>query len=72
MHVCVVAQPPFYCRDQKALFDKIRRGKLEFPPTLSHNARSLLGGVRCEDIRVVPTTDGGRRVCRAVCRVLCV
>lgn len=41
--------PPFYCRDHKALFDKIRRGRLEFPAYLSAEARDLLNGLLTRD-----------------------
>lgn len=34
--------PPFYCRDRNQLFEKIRKGVLEFPDTLSDNARDIL------------------------------
>lgn len=42
-------QPPFYCRDHKALFDKIRRGRLEYPEHLSADAKSLLSGLLTRD-----------------------
>jgi len=41
--------PPFYCRDREKLFDKIRRGTLEYPKYLSPRAQQLLRGLLTKD-----------------------
>jgi hypothetical protein len=41
--------PPFYCRDRNLLFEKIRKGVLEFPDYLSDNARDMLGRLLTRD-----------------------
>mmetsp|Transcript_92307 Transcript_92307/g.138177 ORF Transcript_92307/g.138177 Transcript_92307/m.138177 type:complete len:437 (+) Transcript_92307:45-1355(+) len=37
--------PPFYCQDRERLFEKIRRSDLNYPASLSANAKSLLRGL---------------------------
>jgi RAC serine/threonine-protein kinase len=41
--------PPFYCRDREKLFEKIRRGHLEYPRSLSARAQTLLRGLLTKD-----------------------
>jgi len=41
--------PPFYCRDREKLFEKIRRGHLDYPRSLSSRAQSLLRGLLTKD-----------------------
>jgi len=41
--------PPFYCRDREKLFEKIRRGHLDYPRTLSARAQALLRGLLTKD-----------------------
>ncbi len=43
--------PPFYCRDREKLFEKIRRGHLEYPRSLSHRSTELLRGLLTKDPR---------------------
>jgi len=41
--------PPFYCRDREKLFEKIRRGTLEYPKYLSSRAQQVLRGLLTKD-----------------------
>mmetsp|Transcript_177 Transcript_177/g.328 ORF Transcript_177/g.328 Transcript_177/m.328 type:complete len:674 (+) Transcript_177:146-2167(+) len=41
--------PPFYCRDRERLFEKIRRGHLEYPRSLSARSQTLLMGLLTKD-----------------------
>lgn len=41
--------PPFYCRDREKLFEKIRRGTLEYPKYLSARAQQMLRGLLTKD-----------------------
>lgn len=41
--------PPFYCRDREKLFEKIRRGHLDYPRSLSARSQSLLMGLLTKD-----------------------
>lgn len=41
--------PPFYCRDREKLFEKIRRGTLDYPDYLSPRAKQLLRGLLTKD-----------------------
>jgi len=41
--------PPFYCRDREKLFEKIRKGHLEYPRCLSAKAQALLRGLLTKD-----------------------
>ncbi|GFH54727.1 hypothetical protein CTEN210_11203 [Chaetoceros tenuissimus] len=41
--------PPFYCRDREKLFEKIRRGHLEYPRSLSARSQTLLRGLLTKD-----------------------
>ncbi len=41
--------PPFYCRDREKLFEKIRRGTLEYPKYLSPRAQQILRGLLTKD-----------------------
>ena len=43
--------PPFYCRDREKLFEKIRRGTLEYPRYLSPKATQILKGLLTKDPR---------------------
>lgn len=43
--------PPFYCRDREKLFEKIRRGHLEYPRSLSSRSTLLLRGLLTKDPR---------------------
>lgn len=43
--------PPFYCRDREKLFEKIRKGHLDYPRSLSSRAVSLLRGLLTKDPR---------------------
>lgn len=43
--------PPFYCRDREMLFEKIRKGHLEYPRSLSARAQALLRGLLTKDPR---------------------
>ena len=43
--------PPFYCRDREKLFEKIRKGHLEYPRSLSARAQALLRGLLMKDPR---------------------
>lgn len=41
--------PPFYNRDRDKLFEKIRKGTLEYPKYLSHRAQQILKGLLTKD-----------------------
>jgi len=41
--------PPFYSRDREKLFEKIRRGTLDYPKYLSHSAHQILKGLLTKD-----------------------
>ena len=41
--------PPFYCQDRERLFEKIRKSELNYPPSLSRPAVSLLKGLLTKD-----------------------
>eukprot|EP00612_Vaucheria_litorea_P005713 CAMPEP_0171460982 /NCGR_PEP_ID=MMETSP0945-20130129/5626_1 /TAXON_ID=109269 /ORGANISM="Vaucheria litorea, Strain CCMP2940" /LENGTH=526 /DNA_ID=CAMNT_0011987265 /DNA_START=456 /DNA_END=2036 /DNA_ORIENTATION=- len=41
--------PPFYCRDREKLFDKIKRGQLNYPRYLTDASQSLLHGLLTKD-----------------------
>lgn len=41
--------PPFYCRDREKLFEKIRRGTLEYPKYLTPRSQQLLRGLLMKD-----------------------
>jgi serine/threonine protein kinase len=41
--------PPFYCQDREKLFDYIRHGELQYPPTVSKPAKRLLMGLLTKD-----------------------
>lgn len=41
--------PPYYTKDREKLFERIRRGELQFPSYVSPTARSLLEGLLCRD-----------------------
>jgi len=41
--------PPFYCRDREKLFEKIRRGHLDYPRYLSPRSQALLRGLLTKD-----------------------
>ena len=41
--------PPYYTKDREKLFERIRRGELQFPSYVSPAARSLLEGLLCRD-----------------------
>jgi len=43
--------PPFYCRDREKLFEKIRKGHLDYPRSLSAAAQALLRGLLTKDPR---------------------
>lgn len=43
--------PPFYCRDREKLFEKIRKGHLEYPRSLSSRSQILLKGLLTKDPR---------------------
>jgi RAC serine/threonine-protein kinase len=43
--------PPFYCRDREKLFEKIRKGHLEYPRSLSPRSVNLLRGLLTKDPR---------------------
>ena len=43
--------PPFYCRDREKLFEKIRKGHLDYPRTLSARSQNLLRGLLTKDPR---------------------
>jgi serine/threonine protein kinase len=43
--------PPFYCRDREKLFEKIKKGTLEYPKYLSPKATVLLKGLLTKDPR---------------------
>lgn len=43
--------PPFYCRDREKLFEKIRKGYLDYPRSLSARAQALLKGLLTKDPR---------------------
>lgn len=43
--------PPFYCRDREKLFEKIRKGHLDYPRTLSSRSQHLLKGLLTKDPR---------------------
>lgn len=43
--------PPFYCRDREKLFEKIRKGTLEYPRYLSARAQHILMGLLTKDPR---------------------
>jgi RAC serine/threonine-protein kinase len=41
--------PPFYCRDREKLFEKIRRGTLDYPRYLSAKSQQILRGLLTKD-----------------------
>jgi serine/threonine protein kinase len=41
--------PPFYCKDREKLFDKIKRGDLDYPRYLSPKAQLILRGLLRKD-----------------------
>jgi serine/threonine protein kinase len=41
--------PPFYCQDRERLFEKIRRAELQYPASLSSDAKHLLRGLLTKD-----------------------
>jgi serine/threonine protein kinase len=41
--------PPFYCKDRNQLFDRIRKGALEFPDFLSAEAADMLNALLSRD-----------------------
>jgi len=41
--------PPFYCRDRERLFEKIRKGQLDYPRSLSSRSHTLLLGLLTKD-----------------------
>eukprot|EP00543_Licmophora_paradoxa_P010416 CAMPEP_0202478042 /NCGR_PEP_ID=MMETSP1360-20130828/94251_1 /ASSEMBLY_ACC=CAM_ASM_000848 /TAXON_ID=515479 /ORGANISM="Licmophora paradoxa, Strain CCMP2313" /LENGTH=653 /DNA_ID=CAMNT_0049105303 /DNA_START=318 /DNA_END=2279 /DNA_ORIENTATION=+ len=41
--------PPFYCQDREKLFQKIRNGDLNYPPSLSRQAKTILRGLLTRD-----------------------
>jgi len=41
--------PPFYCKDREKLFDKIKRGELDYPRYLSPKAHLILRGLLRKD-----------------------
>jgi len=41
--------PPFYCRDREKLFEKIRKGHLDYPNSLSARSQVLLRGLLTKD-----------------------
>lgn len=41
--------PPFYCREREKLFEKIRKGNLDYPRYLSEYAQVLLRGLLTKD-----------------------
>jgi len=41
--------PPFYCRDREKLFEKIRKGHLDYPRSLTPRAQSMLRGLLTKD-----------------------
>jgi len=41
--------PPFYCRERDRLFEKIRRGHLEYPKYLTPKSQALLRGLLTQD-----------------------
>ena len=41
--------PPYYTKDREKLFERIRKGELQFPSYVSPTARSLLEGLLCRD-----------------------
>lgn len=43
--------PPFYCRDRNILFEKIRKGELDYPDYLSSDAIDLLSKLLTRDPR---------------------
>lgn len=43
--------PPFYCRDREKLFEKIRKGHLDYPRSLSARSQNLLRGLLTKDPR---------------------
>lgn len=43
--------PPFYCRDREKLFEKIRKGYLDYPRSLSARSQNLLRGLLTKDPR---------------------
>jgi serine/threonine protein kinase len=43
--------PPFYCRDREKLFEKIKKGTLEYPKYLSPRATILLKGLLTKEPR---------------------
>eukprot|EP00804_Cyclotella_cryptica_P029822 CCRYP_010746-RA/>CCRYP_010746-RA protein AED:0.15 eAED:0.15 QI:0/0/0/1/0/0/4/451/580 len=43
--------PPFYCRDREKLFEKIKKGTLEYPKYLSPRATALLKGLLTKEPR---------------------
>eukprot|EP00560_Eucampia_antarctica_P001508 CAMPEP_0197842164 /NCGR_PEP_ID=MMETSP1437-20131217/46587_1 /TAXON_ID=49252 ORGANISM="Eucampia antarctica, Strain CCMP1452" /NCGR_SAMPLE_ID=MMETSP1437 /ASSEMBLY_ACC=CAM_ASM_001096 /LENGTH=654 /DNA_ID=CAMNT_0043452013 /DNA_START=454 /DNA_END=2418 /DNA_ORIENTATION=- len=43
--------PPFYCRDREKLFEKIRKGHLDYPRSLSARSQNMLRGLLTKDPR---------------------
>ena len=41
--------PPFYCQDRERLFEKIRNSELNYPASLSPDAKNLLRGLLTKD-----------------------
>mmetsp|Transcript_30308 Transcript_30308/g.46273 ORF Transcript_30308/g.46273 Transcript_30308/m.46273 type:complete len:590 (-) Transcript_30308:785-2554(-) len=41
--------PPFYCQDREKLFEKIRKGNLHYPASLSQAGKGLLQGLLTRD-----------------------
>lgn len=41
--------PPYYTKDREKLFERIRKGELQFPSYVTPAARSLLEGLLCRD-----------------------
>mmetsp|Transcript_31952 Transcript_31952/g.48873 ORF Transcript_31952/g.48873 Transcript_31952/m.48873 type:complete len:637 (-) Transcript_31952:361-2271(-) len=49
LYEMLTGRPPFYCKDREKLFQKIRRGELEYPAQLSFRARDILVGLLTRD-----------------------
>lgn len=49
LYEMITGLPPFYCQDRERLFDYIRNGTLEYPPTVSKPAKKLLMGLLTKD-----------------------
>eukprot|EP01031_Cornospumella_fuschlensis_P004886 gene4886-6111_t len=41
----ITGLPPFYSRNRETMFQKIMSASLDYPPHMSEQARSLLGGI---------------------------